>query len=68
MNSDPLSLGFGIQYPKWTFQEGRDIYPGDVWCNPQIPHAKWHLQSGVGLLDLVYICDNVLKLTAPLTK
>ena len=57
-----------MQYLKRTFQEGRDIYPGDVWCNPQIPHAKWHLQSGMGLLDLVYICDNVLKLTAPLTK
>merc|ERR1711970_598981 len=19
-------------------------YPGDTWCNPQEPHAKWHLQ------------------------
>ena len=53
---------------KWKFQDGYAIYPGDGWCNRQYPHAKWHLQSGVGLLDLVYICDNILNLTALLTK
>ena len=40
------------------------IYPGDEWCNPsQYAHAKWHHESAVGLLDLIYTCDNVYRLT-----
>ena len=40
------------------------IYPGDAWCNPsQYAHAKWHHESAVGLLDLIYTCDNVYRLT-----
>ena len=40
------------------------IYPGDEWCNPsQYAHAKWHHESAVGLLDLIYTCDNVYGLT-----
>ena len=44
-------------------KDGHLIYPGDDWCNPQQPHSKWHLQSGIGLLDLVYLCDNMYQLT-----
>ena len=44
-------------------KDGHLIYPGDEWCNPQQPHSKWHLQSGIGLLDLVYLCDNMYQLT-----
>lgn len=40
------------------------IYPGDSWCNPsQYAHAKWHQEAAVGLLDFIYTCDNVFKLT-----
>ena len=43
------------------------IYPGDTWCNPsQYAHAKWHHESAVGLLDLIYTCDNVFRLTSEL--
>ena len=48
------------------FQDGYMIYPGDEWCNPLYPHTKWHLQSGIGLLDLVYLMDNVNELTQSL--
>ena len=51
-----------------TFQDGSMIYPGDDRCNPEINHSKWHLMSGVGLLDLVYVCENVLRLTTSLAK
>ena len=40
------------------------IYPGDEWCNPIEPHSKWHVESAVGLLDLVYLTDNLYRVTA----
>jgi len=45
-------------------QSGSGIYPGEVWCNPQEPHSKWHVQSSNGLMDLMLLADNVFKLTA----
>lgn len=43
------------------------VYPGDSWCNPsQYAHAKWHHEAAVGLLDLIFTCDNVYKLTLQL--
>jgi len=53
---------------KLTFQDGYRIYPGDERCNREINHSKWHLMSGVGLLDLVYVCENVLRLTTSLAN
>merc|ERR1712061_670723 len=47
-----------------NFQNGTLIYPGDGWCNNQEAHSKWHVQSAVGLLDLVYLCDTINGLTA----
>lgn len=46
------------------FQSADNIYPGDNWCQSTIPHAKWHLQSAVGGLDLVYIADEVHRILA----
>jgi hypothetical protein len=45
-------------------QKGSGIYPGEDWCNPQEPHAKWHVESANGLMDLMMLADNVFKLTA----
>ena len=42
-----------------SMQNGTDAYPGSEWCNDQQPHAKWHLESANGLLDLVYLSDHV---------
>ncbi len=38
---------------------GSGLYPGAGRCNsdPTAPHAKWHLQSAVGLVDLVHLAD-----------
>ena len=51
-----------FDYADAAFQEGTDIYPGDVWCNPVWPHAKWHLESAIGLLDLTYTGDEIHRL------
>ena len=45
------------------FQDGKKVYPGDTWCQPQQAHAKWHAQSAVGLLDLIYLADEINRLT-----
>ncbi|KAF2365482.1 hypothetical protein FHG87_003766, partial [Trinorchestia longiramus] len=44
-----------FDYYDVDFQNATDIYPGDDWCNPEIPHAKWHLEAAIGLLDLAYV-------------
>jgi hypothetical protein len=51
-----------FDYFNLDFQNGTDVYPGDFWCNPVIPHAKWHLESAVGLLDLTYLADYMFVL------
>ena len=45
-------------------QDGKDVYPGEKWCQPQQAHAKWHAQASVGLLDLAYLADEINRLTA----
>jgi len=45
-----------------AMQDGERVYPGSEWCNPLQTHAKWHLESANGLLDLVYLSDYVRKL------
>ena len=47
-----------------SYQNGTLLYPGDAWCNNQEAHSKWHVQSAIGLLDLVYLCDTINGLTA----
>ncbi|XP_018010700.1 uncharacterized protein LOC108668079 isoform X2 [Hyalella azteca] len=51
-----------FEYFEPDFQNGTNIYPGDEWCNPTWPHAKWHLESAIGLLDLFYLGDEVNRL------
>ena len=48
-----------FNYFEENFQNGVNIYPGDEWCNPVGPHAKWHLESALGLLDLTYLGDEM---------
>ncbi|KAF2367512.1 hypothetical protein FHG87_001742, partial [Trinorchestia longiramus] len=48
-----------FQYFDPHFQNGTNIYPGSSWCNPVIPHAKWHLESAIGLLDMTYLADEI---------
>ena len=46
-----------------ALQSGYGVYPGDVWCNPQEPHSKWHVESANGLMDLMLLADSVYKMT-----
>ena len=48
-----------FQYFEDNFQIGHNIYPGDFWCNDKIPHAKWHLESAIALLDMIYLADEI---------
>ena len=44
------------------------VYPADDRCRIQGgadgSHAKWHEQNGNGLLDLMFVCDDVLRVTS----
>ena len=35
------------------------MYPGEDWCDPSAdaPHAKWHLETGIGLADWAHLAD-----------
>ena len=41
------------------FQLGIGVYPGENLCNPSSnsPHAKWHLETGIGLVDWGHLAD-----------
>ena len=41
------------------FQMAKNVYPGENWCNYRIPHAKWHLQTSIAVLDLVRITQDL---------
>ncbi len=71
----PIVNGFANSLNDYTyyeqrFQDGYDIYPGDYACNrgALTPHSKWHLESALGLMDLVYLADHVYGITAQTKK
>ena len=47
------------EYFDQQFQKGTDVYPGEKWCNDIYPHAKWHVLSSLGLLELIYAVDDL---------
>ena len=48
------------------FQDGKMFYPGqDSYskeCQEKSPHAKWHVQSGIAMVDLVFVADEIYHL------
>ena len=48
------------------FQDATNFYPGQTMknleCNKQYPHPKWHVQSGIALVDLVFVADEIYHL------
>ncbi len=43
-------------------QDGVDVYPGELDCNPApLPHAKWHLQTGIALVDFAHLSNLLNK-------
>ena len=57
-----LNIFNTFDYYDSNLQNGTDLYPGDAWCNPVGPHAKWHVEATVGLLDFMYLGDEVYRL------
>ena len=45
-----------------NFHYSYNIYPGEAWCNPSSPHAMWHTESAVGLLDFTYLGDELYRI------
>ncbi len=49
-----------------ALQLGRGVYPGEEWCNPApLPHAKWHLQTGIALVDFARLADMLHVYLSP---
>ena len=57
-----LDEGNSFEYFDLDFQNGVNVYPGDEWCDPVGPHAKWHLESALGLMDLTYLGDEMYRI------
>lgn len=43
-------------------QAGINMYPGEAWCNPVIPHAKWHVETSIALTDFVFLSDELYRI------
>ena len=51
----------------WThnnpeMQLGNNMYPGEEWCNPIIPHAKWHLETSIALTDFTFLTEELYRI------
>ena len=44
-------------------QNALNIYPGEERCNNEEGHAKWHVESANGLMDLVLLADDIYRIT-----
>ena len=42
-----------------NLQLGRHLYPGEKKCNIRYPHAKWHVQSAVSIVDTVKLAADL---------
>ena len=51
-------------YEHWStdFQLARNVYPGEESCNAVIPHAKWHVEAGIGLVDMLILADETFQI------
>merc|ERR1712241_110886 len=63
----PLVNGLANQLNNFTYsdavmQTGINLYPGETWCNPVIPHAKWHVETSIALTDFVFLSDEMFRL------
>ena len=43
-------------------QLGNNMYPGEEWCNPIIPHAKWHLETSIALTDFTFLTEELYRI------
>lgn len=50
---------YSYSYP--GFYQGEDFYPGQQGCRWN-PHSKWHLQGSIGIVDWVFLADEIHRL------
>ena len=51
-----------FEYSDKLMQSGINMYPGEEWCNLVIPHAKWHLETGIALTDFTFLSDELYRI------
>ena len=51
-----------FEYSSNTFVTGDGFYPGQHDCSAWDPHSKWHLETGVALVDFVFLSDEMYRL------
>ena len=45
------------------FQSAINFHPGQIACGKEThTHSKWHIQSGIALLDLALIADEFYRI------
>ena len=44
------------------FQAAKNMYPGQEQCDTRSPHALWHLESAIALVDGVFLADEIHRL------
>ena len=49
-------------YTDTLMQSGLHMYPGEAWCNPVIPHAKWHVETAIALTDFTFLSDELYQI------
>ena len=49
-------------YSDELMQSGLHMYPGENWCNPVIPHAKWHVETSIALTDFTFLSDDLYRI------
>ena len=49
-------------YSNANMQLGINMYPGEKWCNPVIPHAKWHLETSIALTDFAFLTEELYRI------
>ena len=50
-----------FQHSNLKFQSGKNMYPGQEKCWHS-PHALWHLESSIAILDFVFLADELHRL------
>ena len=54
-----LSSFTSFDHKNVDFQSAKNFYPGQIECSGQVhTHSKWHVQSGIALLDFALIADE----------
>ena len=54
--------GFKRKSTDPNFQKSRNVYPGAHKCNSKHPHSLWHESSANGLVDIIFLSNEVREI------